>query len=77
MISVLGTVTMTIMNCRQCGASNPEGTKFCQVCRRRAEGYRDPVFYAESASWNDYGNFILILGLLAALAMLLTILIHA
>ncbi|MDH3366033.1 MAG: zinc ribbon domain-containing protein [Thermoplasmata archaeon] len=67
---------ITIMYCRQCGASNPEGTKFCQECRRRVEGYRDPVFYAESAFWNHIGNLILIVGLsTAAITLVLALFI--
>ena len=76
-INALDTVAITIMYCRQCGASNPEDAKFCRVCRRRVEGYRDPVFYAESAFWNYYGNFILIFGLVFAAIFLLFILLHA
>ena len=72
-ISALGTVIMTIMYCHRCGASNPEGTKFCQACRRRVEGYRDPVFYAESASWNRVGNIILFVGLVSVALFILLV----
>jgi hypothetical protein len=65
------------MKCEWCGAENSNGMTFCRVCRRRVEGYKDPVFYAESAFWNYYGNFILIFGLVFAAIILLSILLHA
>ncbi|MBE0517972.1 MAG: zinc ribbon domain-containing protein [Thermoplasmata archaeon] len=71
-------MAITIMYCRQCGASNPEDAKFCRACRRRVEGYRDPVFYAESDSWNSYGNFILISGLVfVAIILLMCFMLYA
>ncbi|MBU1157879.1 MAG: hypothetical protein KKE24_00895 [Candidatus Thermoplasmatota archaeon] len=39
------------------------------------EDYKDPAFYAESPSWNSYGNIILILGLLFTAFFLVSMLL--